>query len=69
MRTYKLRSHRGPDDQFLAGVLTVPAEVVRILPDGIEFTCELTEEGILYRPVEPEPERRGVPSWATRPKP
>lgn len=32
--------------------LTVPKTIADFLPDDMEFTVELTEEGILYRPVD-----------------
>lgn len=32
------------------------------MPDGIQFTCELTEGGILYRPYK-APAEPTKPSW------
>lgn len=34
------------------GQLTVPSTIAKLLPWGTVFRCELTEEGILYRPTE-----------------
>jgi hypothetical protein len=34
--------------------ITVPRAIARLIPDGQEFIAELTEDGILYRAVDPE---------------
>lgn len=62
MRTYRVRSHRGKGSDYHAAVLTVPSELARVLPDEIEFTVELVEDGILYRRVEAAD--KPLPSWA-----
>ncbi len=44
--------------------LYVPKDIVRMIPPGSRFRCEMVEEGILFRllPVTPP-----VPSWAMLP--
>lgn len=44
------------------GSLTVPAEVYDRVPPDTRFTIEMTEDGILYRPIAPVQEV--APSWA-----
>lgn len=50
---YKLRKLRKPESKndFDAASLAVPMEMAQILPDDIQFEPELTDEGLLYRPV------------------
>lgn len=48
--------------------LTVPAAIVALIPEGTTFAAELTEEGLLFRPVsvgQPKPPAQ-PPAW-TRP--
>lgn len=57
-----LRAHRHRDS--VSYLLTVPVSVMRQLPEhtlGRLFTCELTPEGILFRPADEKPE---PPKWA-----
>lgn len=44
-------------------VLTVPAEVVRLLAEGQEFVVELTDDGILYRAVDAAKAAPDLPEW------
>lgn len=44
------------------GSLTVPAEVYAQVPTNARFTIELTEDGILYRPIKAVEEV--TPAWA-----
>lgn len=65
--TYKLRKLRKPDTpkgEFDAASIAIPMEIAKNLPDGLQFTAELTDEGILFRPtqtVQFEPEK--LPAW------
>lgn len=62
MRAVKLREFpNGEKDTRLA--LTVPQDLARLLHDqvGKKFTCELTEDGILFRPAKEESIAR--PAW------
>ena len=54
-----------PKDQY---TLTVPAPIARALRDaGItQFAVDLTEDGIVYRPVLTGPEDRPLPTWLTQ---
>lgn len=55
---YKIREH-------IAGrswALSVPREIAAMVGGDRRFWCELTEEGILYRPIE-EIDQRRRPSW------
>jgi len=47
--------------------LTVPPEIAEALPDDIAFAPELTEDGLLYRPVEGADDAPELPSWAKKP--
>lgn len=65
-RTYKIRKNAaGTKGRQVVYRLTVPPEIARNLPDDVEFSVELTEDGILYRPVV-EPAEPELPSWAKR---
>lgn len=59
MKTYKLRRFQINSRDYFT--LCVPPDFASELPKDIRFSCELTEEGILYRPVAPAEE----PSWLT----
>jgi hypothetical protein len=54
-----------PKNQY---TFTVPAPVARAIVDaGIKiFTVELTDEGVLYRPVLTGPDDRPLPTWLTK---
>jgi hypothetical protein len=65
-RTYKIRSSTAGPNARAVYRLTVPAEIAEVVPEGKEFTVELNDLGILYKPVEPKPEPE-LPRWA-RPK-
>jgi hypothetical protein len=48
--------------------LTLPREIADALPDDLLFTCELTDDGILYRPVTiGSLSDLDLPDWARRP--
>lgn len=67
-RRYKLRRLQKPDSKndFDAASLAVPMEIAKNLPENMEFEPELTEEGILYRPVITSISgQSGLPSWMT----
>jgi len=44
--------------------LSVPAGIAKVLPVGQEYEIELTDDGILYRPVESTPPV--LPAWVKR---
>lgn len=64
-RTYKIRKFSNGKTKdggvFWNYSLTIPAPVAEKLPQDMLFECELTEAGILFRPVQ---EAEELPSWA-----
>ena len=68
-KTYKIRTFRNgkrkSGEPFLNYSLTIPTNIARELPNDMKFYCDLTEEGILFRPVdESEIEGANLPDWA-----
>ena len=67
-RTYKIRSFsNGKNRQghpFVNYSLTIPSHIAEKLPREMQFYCELTPEGLLFRPVPPDQEQVVLPSWA-----
>lgn len=68
-KTYKIRTFvngkRKNGDPFINYSLTIPVQIAEILPVDMRFTCELTDDGILFKPHK-EKESRGpaLPTWA-----
>lgn len=46
--------------------LGIPVEIGRRLPEDVVYECELTDDGLLFRPVKTKPPPR--PRWAERKK-
>lgn len=67
-RTYKIRKFQNGKARdgttFTNYSLTIPAPIAEKLPDDMVFECELTEEGILFRPARPSDEQIELPEWA-----
>lgn len=42
--------------------ITVPKDIAELIPDDTKFRVELTDDGILYKPVKTE-----LPSWVIVP--
>jgi hypothetical protein len=65
---YTVRRHRRTNgDQY---TLLLPNAIAEVLPAGMRFAVELTDEGILYRPIGPaEPTPADLPAWAREPRP
>jgi len=67
-RTYKIRSFsNGKNRQgepFVNYSLTIPSHIAEKLPREMQFYCELTEDGLLFRPVPPDQEAVVLPPWA-----
>lgn len=62
-KLYKIRrSQSGPSKRTVYR-LTVPPDIARDLDPEMQFAVELTEDGLLYRPVTERPQR---PSWAKK---
>jgi hypothetical protein len=67
-RSYKIRkSNAGTNRQQIVYRLTVPPDIAKVIPDDTEFVPEMTEDGILYRPLSGAPQRE-LPAWAKRKK-
>ena len=67
-RSYKIRaSQAGANGTQTVYRLTVPPDIARQLDPKLEFTVELTDEGLLYRPADEASKEPELPSWA-RPK-
>lgn len=52
----------GPRGKARTRHLTVPAEIAAQIPDGSTFLPELTDDGLLFRPVHVPKTDRG-PGW------
>lgn len=67
-RTYKIRSFsNGKNRQgepFVNYSLTIPSQIAEKLPREMQFYCELTPDGLLFRPVPPDQEQVVLPPWA-----
>lgn len=67
-RSYKLRAiqngRTSGGDTYVNFAITVPPEIARQVPDGMQFDCTWDETGIHYTPIsQREPPAR--PSWAS----
>lgn len=70
MKTYKIRKFQNgknkAGDPFINYSLTIPSAVAEALPEDMQFACELTDEGILFKPAQSEAETVQLPAWAKR---
>ena len=69
--TYKIRTFkngkRKSGEPFLNYSLTIPTSIAKELPSDMKFYCDLTGDGILFRPVPAEEEgTSSLPDWATQ---
>jgi hypothetical protein len=82
VKAYKIRKfqngrNRTTGDPYVNYSLTIPTEIAEMLPEEMRYECELTPDGILFRPVESEEAKVTLPAWAqngnkpktTRPRP
>jgi hypothetical protein len=44
--------------------LTIPSHIAEALPDDKHFECLLTDDGILFRPIEASDQQVQLPAWA-----
>jgi hypothetical protein len=69
-KSYKIRKFQNgrnrQGDPFINFSLTIPSEIAESLPAGMKFSCELVDEGILFRPVESQVDSVELPDWATK---
>ncbi len=58
-RSYAIRTNDvgTTDKKYRQFMISIPREIAELLPSGVEYVPELTDEGILFRPVT-------VPDWA-----
>lgn len=68
MKAYKIRKFQNGRNRegqpFINYSLTIPSQIAEQLPESMQFECELTDEGILFRPSEPTEESVKLPEWA-----
>jgi hypothetical protein len=58
------RSLAGRNRQQVVARLVVPAHIARLIPEEQQFEVELTEDGLLYRPVGGEEQQPvELPTW------
>lgn len=66
--TYKVRKFqngkRKDGTPFMNYSLTIPSHIAEALPSDKQFECVLTDDGILFRPVEGTGQEVELPSWA-----
>lgn len=69
-RIYRMtRKPSGPEGAYETFTIIVPSDIGAILKerDINTFVCELTEDGILYRPIDiPLEETKNLPTWLRR---
>lgn len=67
-RLYKIRrfsNGKNTDGEpFSNYSLTVPPQIARAIPEGLQFSAELTDAGLLYKPVEKE--EVSTPAWVEK---
>lgn len=70
-RAYKVRrfqNGRGRDGTpFYNYALTIPTDIAKELPEDMQYLCEPTDEGILFRPIEGN-RKVELPAWAQKSK-
>jgi len=67
-KSYKIRKFqngRNKDGEpFINYSLTIPSPIAEKLPEDMHFECELTDDGILFRPAVEEVVDVNLPGWA-----
>lgn len=67
-RGYRVRQYvngRAEDGtEYFNYSLTVPKEIAEHLPDGMTFLPKMTDDGILYQPVQIASKSVDLPDWA-----
>lgn len=61
---YKVRRTKQKNG-YVACAISIPNKLADILPEEVLFNVELTDEGILYRPVSTPALTLEAPSWVT----
>lgn len=69
-RSYKIRrfqngkNSRG--ESFWNYSITIPTDMAVKLPKDVQYVCELTAEGILFKPMEGGTAPTELPAWAQK---
>lgn len=67
-RLYKVRrfqnGRNAKGEPFMNYSLTIPTAIAEALPDEMRFSCELTEDGLLFRPGTGQETSVELPEWA-----
>jgi hypothetical protein len=67
IRKRKTTSPRGKGE-YTIYFISLPEEVADKVPNDMRFKVELTEDGILLKPIVPQP-TPPLPSWCKKPLP
>ena len=66
-KTYKIRKFKSGERKdgsaFWNFALTVPTDIAEKLSDNMKFTCELTDDGLLFKPANNEEVE--LPDWVS----
>jgi hypothetical protein len=66
MKAYKIRRFQNgrsaSGEPFMNYSITIPSVIAEKLPNDMRFECELTDEGLLFKPVTGE--NVELPAWA-----
>jgi hypothetical protein len=69
-RSYKVRRFQngknGSGDPFWNYSITIPTHIATELPADMQYICEVTKDGILFRPAESGEAPVELPEWAKR---
>jgi hypothetical protein len=57
-------SRNGSNQNYRYFKISVPREIAEALPEDLVYSCELTDDGILYRPVTQAIAITDLPEWA-----
>lgn len=67
-RTYKIRRFQNGKNSrgeaFINYSLTIPTHIAEKLPKDMQYTCEVDEDGIHFRPAASETRDVELPAWA-----
>jgi hypothetical protein len=61
IRQRKTKTDRGKGEYTVYSI-SIPEKIASKIPEGMRFDVELTEEGLLFRPILPKKEST-LPSW------
>ena len=68
MKTYRIRKFQNGKSRdgkpYINYSLTIPSPIAERLPADMDFACELTKDGILFKPAAEVEEVVELPAWA-----